>query len=586
MDYYSKDFQSSLSKSLETSYRAMQPFRRLNAALVDDYVGSGYGSDNRPRRETVLNLLHQAVEAYVIELASNRPRVLVTTEHAEMVPFAKKYEVACNNLIKEIGLEHTLRRWVLDAFFSVGIIKVHQADAGQVQIEADLWADPGTPFASNLSLDDFVFDSTARKFESVRFAGDMYRLPYVDFEESGMFDPDEVKKHTSANNSDNDEERLEYLSGGNEHDQDPFEPMIDLVDVWFPRSDEIATYVIKSRHNCTISGNPVGVMLWGGPEFGPYHLLGFTDVPENVLPVSPAAQLQFLHRQINNLMRKQSKRARNHKIHPIFNPAGAKDAEKAQKYGDGHWIAVESVQDIGRLDTGGVDSGDQMFTNELMEHFDRAGGNLSSILGLGPSAGTVGQEKMIQGASSKKLSGMKQQFNGGAVRVMRDLGYLLWKDEFKIIKGNLPIPEAEGYALDMTWKPDDRLGDFYEYNFDIDLFSTDYQTPAGRIEAINTIMTSIYAPFAEMIMQQGGIIDFQKLNEMYADMLGLPRLREVMRWTNPQPSDRPGAQDSLRMPASTTRTYQRQNIPTGGTQESQALQRREQWSNMQPSGMG
>ena len=77
--------------TIEQSYRALQPFRRLIAELVRETAGPEYGNENSsaPRREQLLNLMHQAMTAYTMSLAANRPQVLVSTPYENMTAFAK-----------------------------------------------------------------------------------------------------------------------------------------------------------------------------------------------------------------------------------------------------------------------------------------------------------------------------------------------------------------------------------------------------------------------------------------------------------------------------------------------------------------
>ena len=117
-----------LMKAIELSTRALRPFRRKREKLVRDYVGSHYGGGGT-NQETIMNLMHQTAETYAQSLAANRPRVMVTSRQQKHVWFAHHFQLAINSLIKEIHLEEVLRQSVLDAFFTIGIVKIYNADA-------------------------------------------------------------------------------------------------------------------------------------------------------------------------------------------------------------------------------------------------------------------------------------------------------------------------------------------------------------------------------------------------------------------------------------------------------------------------
>ena len=129
MDPGNKTERSRLLKAIEVSNRALRPFRRKRESLVRDYVGSHYGTGG-PNKGVVMNLMFQTAETYAQSLAANRPRVLVTSKFPKYSWFAHHFQMAIGNLMKEIHLEDVLRQSVMDAFFSIGIVKVYNADSG------------------------------------------------------------------------------------------------------------------------------------------------------------------------------------------------------------------------------------------------------------------------------------------------------------------------------------------------------------------------------------------------------------------------------------------------------------------------
>lgn len=572
-----------LFKPVESSFRSLEWARNLNQGLVEAYIGSGYGRTSKVRHETVINLMNQTVDAYQMCLVANRPRVLISTPHQQFTYFARHFQEAINNLIAEIGLEYTLRQWVLDAFFCVGVIKVHMADSGLVMLEENLWADPGTPFASNMSIDNWVYDMGSTKWQEVKFAGDMYRLPHGDLE-SGIFDQEASREVLPTSKYHCDADRLARISKGYEVDYDEFEPMVDLADVWIPRENKIFTFAVDSVHHFRLKGSPLAVMDWNGAEFGPYHLLGFNDVPENIMPVSPASHLASMDRLINNIARKQSKRARSKKRVNIFDPLEKDAADRIRREADEAWVASKDPKAFSSVETGGVDPSMQAFMLGIIEMYDRMAGNLTAMMGLGAQADTATQEQLIHGAVSKKEASMQYRVVDGSVKLIRDLGYMLWNDKFKVLKGQIAIDGAEGYSADATWTPEDREGDFFDYNFNIDLYSMPYQSPGQKVQALNQLITQIYAPMADMMAAQGGMMNLQKITEIYADMLNLPQLKQVIQFTAPMEGGMPGPQDrQTPKPAATTRTVVRKNIPTGGTAAGRSHVQQQAWMGMSPN---
>jgi len=516
-----------LMTAVTGSYEKLAPFRRLMHTLVEEYAGSSYGHGTGPRHEIYLNLMNQAVEAYTMSLAANTPRILISTEYKEMGHFAKTFEVAYNNLMKEIQVEETIRRWVLDAFFCVGVIKVHMADSGQVEIEQDLWMDPGKPFASNVALDNFVFDTSAKKWSEIQYAGDSYRIPFQALKEADLYDQGVVKQLSPTSKFQQEESRLELISRGQSCDSDEYEPMIDLMDIWIPRDGKIYTFAMDHVKRFENRYEPVAEMEWNGPEFGPYHILSFNDVPENIMPSSPAGHLNNLSKLANNIIRKQGKRARSARRIHTYPPASHQDAQAVQRAGDDAWVKVQDNGELKDVQIGGVDAENQGFLQGIIQMFDRMAGNLQLQAGLGATAPTARQEQLVARHASKKEAQMQHRVIKGTQSLIRDLGFLLWHDNVRSTPGEYALEGMQEIIVEADWSPEYREGDFFDYNMDIDIYSMGYQSPKDRVQNIVEVVNMI-AMHQESLQMSGGRIDLQRLVELYSELTNEPRLKEVI----------------------------------------------------------
>lgn len=551
---------------METSYRKLDPFRKLANGLIKQYAGPGYGESSQEDGHKFINLMNQTVDAYMMLLAANTPRVLVSTHNRAYAGFAGHFKVAVNNLLKEINFGQTHYDFVLDAFFCIGVIKVHMADSGQVLAENDVQMDPGMPYASNVSIDDLVYDTSARKLSEVGFIGDMYRIPFESLKDE-MYDKKVVSGLSPTSKYAVDGERIEQISVGTETDTDEFRPMIDLADIYVPSDGMVYTFPVLNRQLLQLGTTPVAKFEWMGTEKGPYKVLGFNSVPKNIMPVSPATHLADLDILINNLMSKQAQQAQRQKELMLFTAAGATDATRIAMAGDGESIRVDDAKDFNVMSFGGPNQSNQGLLFNSVEMFDRMAGNLPAMMGLGASADTVGQEKLIHASASRKEGQMQRRVVEAITDVIYELAYLLWQDEFKEIPGEIELEGMPQYKATSNWTPDDREGEFKDYAFEIDVHSMSYQSPADRVKAINTLIGQIYAPMMQMLQQQGGTIDFAKLTAIYAELLNLPRLNEVITFTSPideaQPTMGGGGPSK---PATTERRY----VRTDGAKGSQS----------------
>jgi hypothetical protein len=555
--------QERLKVAVQVSYRSLQPYRKRVVEMVEEYAGPMYTINRAAkRREKHVNLLKQAVSAYMTLLSSNRPRVLVSTHKLEDRAFANLFQTGINRLLEEIKLEKTVNQWVRDAFFWLGIVKVHMADSGEQVAEGDLLMDPGMPFASNVALDDFFYDTNANKWSECQFIGDVYRLPKEHVENSGMYSGDALED-LQASERIADSERLDELSTASVEPGTDLEPMVDVCDIYIPRDGKVYTYIVSHRgENLTLKGDPIAEMQWKGGELGPYKLLHFDEVSENVLPCSTAADLYPLDLLVNNLFRKNAQKATRAKENPTYTPTGVDSAAKIKNAGDGEWVAVTEPREVNVIKSGGVDSSLHGFMLNSMELFDRMAGNLQNMLGLGASTDTVGQEKIVQGANSRREGQLQTAVLAATTDLVTELAFLLWSDKFTTLPSRTEIQGLPGISYDSTWKPDFRMGEFKDYGFEIDVYSMQYQGPGARIQAINQLLQTVYIPLMPMIQQQGGSIDIAKLSDLHAEMLNLPRLKDVVLFNAPPMPPQPQP-DGPRKPPTSNRNYTRTNVSAG-----------------------
>ena len=560
MDPNDKIQRSRLMKAIEISSRALRPFRRKRERLVRDYVGSHYGSSG-PNKEVIMNLMFQTAETYAQSLAANRPRVLITSKFPQYSWFAHHFQMAISNLMKEIHLESTLRQAVMDAFFAIGIVKVYNADSGLIELEGeDEWVDPGKPFAENISLDDFVYDTQATSWPKAKFALNKYRMSYEKMRQDAAFD-EKVTKGMQPTSKFSDWDGDDMNSGvknmlGSDGDPDEYEPMVDLMDVWLPQENLVVTWPV---HNAE---TPLRVVEWQGPERGPFHILSFGDVPDHIMGISPAMNLKPLSDIINGLLRKQRRQAQRQKDIPFYQAGHHDDAKRIEQASDGEWTRVDNPDAVNVMKMGGVDQQNQAFGMAMTDVYDRMAGNLQAMAGLGPQADTLGQDRLIHGAVSKREANMQYRVVKFTGDLCLDLGWLLWIDQVKQMPMELEIGDQ---TIQREWNGELREGDFLDYNFEIEPFSMQYKSPSERLNGLTTFVTQIAMPMQQNLMESGGSIDMQELVEMYSELMDLPRLKSIIQFKQPK-GDRPDPAPDIPEKANhTVRETVRRNVPTGGT---------------------
>jgi hypothetical protein len=549
-----------LYTAIDSSRDAARPFRQNRVSMLREFVGSYYNAEGA-QYEVLVNLMNMTADAYTIGLAARRPRVRISTEKTELNWFAHLFSKHLNHLIEEIHFLQTLQMIVLDAFFTLGVSKVFMTDWKHIQIDDDVWADPGRPYIKRLSFDDFGLDMSAKDVRSCKFMWDEYRVPWESVENNPHYDKSVVKQLSPSSKWERGEEEANQITSGSIVDDDEYTPMTDLMDVWLPDINKVA---ICARN---FPLKPLQ-LVDAGPEGGPYHLLSFAEVPDNVIPTSPAQNLMGLHLLYNGLMRKQSRQAKRQKINPTYRPSATEDAGRMKRVNDGDWVKVNDPAGINVINQGGVDQASVAFSIGVLDLFDRQAGNLRAMAGLGPQAPTLGQEQLIYSASSRKEAKMQQRVHDYTALLMQSVGQLMWQDKFYSRVLEEEVGRGTGVYAKLQWKPGLREGDFLEYLFDIEPYSMTYEPPEAKVQKMERAITQ-FSSLYPILQQSGGTIDVQELVKFYLEAMHLPELENIITFSQP-PEQSMQTPEGPGMPASTTRNYVRQNVPTGGTPEARS----------------
>jgi len=561
-----------LFDAIETSRKALAPFRETRTELIKKHSGDIYGKqnfrvDDNQEKRTYLNLMNQTADTYTMSMAANNPQVMVETRVKELRGFALHYQIAINNQLNDMRFSETLRDIVMDAFFGVGIAKVFMAPDGEKEITDEVWMDPGKPFVEQISLDDFFFDSQAKKWSQIRFCGNRYRIPFEDLKDE-RFDQDVVKYAETSMNpelTEMGEERASSISNQDGSNQDDFEEMVDLIDVWFPREGMIRTF-LEGKEQLP----PLAEVEWDGPEGGPYYILSFVGVPDQIMPVAPSYNIVHLHELMNMMLRKFSKQVGRQKDITVVDNGSVDDGETIKSADDGDIVTVTDPKAVGQLKFGGVDQSSLGFSIQVMDLFKRASGNIEAMAGLGPSAGTVGQEEMIQSAVSDREAQMQTRVLEFVEKICKVIGYMLWADEFNSTPGEYKLPGTD-ITIPADWEPGYREGDFIDYNFSVTPHSMTYQSPSQRLASLNQVVTQVVLPMMDVIAQQGGTFDFQEYLRTVSRLTNNPGIDQMVQFQNPPMIPEPGMkgfeEGGSRKPANTTREYVRRSVSTGGTED-------------------
>lgn len=566
IDLNDKQARGRLLKAIKTSNESLVPFRRVRKELVKDYVGSWYSVEGASNK-TLVNLINQTARIYTVALAANNPQVLVSTPAVENLPFAKRFEVNLNKLISDMELDVTFRMIVLDAFFCIGcgVVMMRDTDTrfhGLLESEEDVWLDPGEPWLNRVSLDDLILDMSAKELTKMRFCGHRYRADFEKVKSEPGYDKKVKSKITpTSKNSTDDADFARDIANGSSVDDDELKPMIWLQDVWIAENKTVATMVVDQDLP------PLLEREWTGSQSGPYKFLSLGNVPDNVIPASPAINLKGMHDLQNRLHRRMEDDSDAHRTVNVYPPGADDDAERLRTAERNSWQRLNDPKSIQQVEMGGVDQRDQALSMFIQDEYDRFAGNLLAMGGLGAQAGTVGQEEIIQGQVSRTEADMRMAVVGFASECILDLGRLMWEDQTLELQSSLPVGNS-GIEVPSNWYPEYRMGNFEDYQFRVEPYSMVFKTPEQKLQELFQVLQQL-APLWPMFQASGATLDAEAIVEEIARLKNRPEFMRFITFANP--ADMLGGdQNTIRQSPVTSRETVRRNIPTGGTQDARS----------------
>jgi len=549
-----------LRTAIEHCRGLLQPYRDERRSSVKQYVGPHYLAAEG--QELPINLIKLYANIVVKHLVAQTPRVLIANANTKLKQTALAMQDWANLRLQKMHVEETLRRCTLDALFAIGICKVALCDPAEA--DTDYRKTAGEAFLADIDLDDWVHDMGARRLDEACFLGHRFRIPLEFARESKLYDKSVRDDLTSTARhllNEQGDARIQTLSVGSAYDPDEYEEHVELWEIFLRKERLIITLAVDGPEK------PLRVQKWVGPACGPYHFLGFNDVPGNAMPSPPVHDLIDLHMLVNRIYRKLGRQSDRQKKIGIVGPGGEKDGKDVTQTSDGEIIRQDNPQAVTEIELGGINAQNLTFGIHCRDAFSHQAGNLDLMGGLSPQSPTLGQDQMLQQNASVQIADMQGRTVTFTRSVLTGLGWYFWTNPFEDYSVRRTVPGIDDIEVYATLKAQDRAEPFEELDFDIDPYSMGNDTPSSRLNALNQLMMQVLLPAGQILAQQGITIDFEAYLKKVGQYANMPDLNEIVRFAglqleqgvDPGQQAGPGYQ-----PAQTTRRYERVNRP-GGT---------------------
>ncbi len=561
-----------LSRAVDFSRWRLQAFRENRLSALRQFVGAHYSWSGSPQR-VPLNLLQLAVNIYLRQLVARAPRAMVSAKDPQLKPVAADMQAWMDKATCGMHLDASLRLCVLNALFSLGIMKVGEAHVGDMEILGTT-QHVGQPFAEPVDLDDWVHDITAKRYDQVQFAGNRYRVSLDEAKSNPLFNPIARNKLTAQTRfayNERGDVRTSTLSQSTMQLYDEYQDHVELWDIWLPKEK----LVLVMPYQDSVEGGfanvtPLKVIEWTGPTDGPFLTLSYCDVPNNVMPAAPVQALQDLHELVNILWRKLGRQGERQKTITGVMGTATDDAERINRTDDGMAVRVDFPDRCKELSFGGMKPENLAAVIQAKDLFVYMAGNLDSLGGLSPQAQTLGQDELLNKNSAAQIAEMQDRTINFTAKVYKDIGEQWWTNPVLTYEASRQVA---GIDIPVSITPQMRQVPFSKLDFEIDPYSMQHDTPQTRLAGTLQMLQQVVLPAMPSIAQQGGQIVWQEVFATLAKYGNFPDLNDWLKWG--PPPEMQGAQQMAQqaaqapgMPSNTTRTNVRINRP-GATSQGQ-----------------
>lgn len=559
---------SDLCRSMRRSRRVLKFFREERRKAVIHYVGRHWGEGGSSRIVPV-NVLARYVQVVSRNLISKNPRVMLSTMRQEMKPAVDAMQSWINQKFVDDYFHETLARFVVDAMFSIGIMKVALASPLDASLEG-YNSQVGEPYAEVIDLDDWVCDVGATCYKDMRFCGHRFTVTYEDAIAMGYFDEEEKKKlapdmYTSYNEE--GDEKITTLGRGFQADgTEDYKEMVTLWEIYLPGEKKIVTLAGDANGLPADGTKPLRVQDWFGPKCGPYHFLGFGIVPGNLMPKAPVMDLIDMANLINRLWRKTGDQAERQKTNLIVGGNAIDDGERITKASDGEPIVADDPGGAKEVSHGGPSPAIVAYLSTIMEVNNRMAGNVDLLAGGGPQSKTATQDTMLNQNAAAAVADMQETTVASVARIVSAMLEFWWYHPTQVMTSTKSLPGLPDMDLKRDLHPAfsgqkfERRGKFSDLQVRIDPYSMAYRSPQQRLQFIMQIVEK-YIPIFPQLQASGVFFDWQEFFKIIAEYGDEPSFIRLFTIQEPMPANGNGNSGDTPSPSDTgPREYIRRSV--------------------------
>lgn len=516
-------------KLAKVGFKKMESFRKSRLRFLQQYSTRFYGRSEsdwttEDKKASPVNLIHQAATTLIPNLVFADPKFKCRTNFMGFRQYADTLGTATNEVTKRMNFRMTLRKVITDAIFLAGFTKTGLAVSGQTLDIDGTRLDIGAPFAERVDPDDMLLDPLARDWEEQIFCGNKFRLPLQAAQESGVYDPDLIKKYQRPYADDARNSAMSLSTPYNMlYEADEAVDYVELVEMYIPSDKVIVTIPYDPTGGCD---DYLRVVDYEGPDTGPYNMLGFAFLGDNILPVAPCMVWYDLHVLANRIARKIARQSERMKQVLAYEANAIEDAQEIIDGDDGEAIRVDNIDGIKEIRFGGTNEDAYKYMDWCKQHFSEMANSMEMLSGSnGDDANTATEAQILNANSSVRLADMQQLVYHHVSSVGRSIAFFLHTDPLI----DLPlITRVGGQEQQVMYTPEMRKGLWMDYFLDVQPMSMARQDPNTKVKRMLEFASNVIPAAANAFQMLGPAFNIQGFLALIAREVGIEEADEII----------------------------------------------------------
>jgi hypothetical protein len=516
-----------LGQAIRHSYTKLRHFRQARLQFLVQYGGRFYSERNlsvTDNKAYPLNLIWSGVTTLVPNLVFADPRCAISSPWMMYQPYADQLALEVNQLARTTAYRKTLRMVITDSIFLFGLTKRGLGVSDQTLDLEGVKHIIGQPYIDRVDPDDYVVDPLARDREEVLFEGNRFRIPRQEALDGGIYDPDDVNSLTSRYDQPRAEEanQISGTYGFSAAQANELVDYVDLVEIWLPRDKRIVT----------VPYDPTGSVRkflrdvdYFGPPEGPYNMLGYAWMPDNILPVAPCMVWYDLHQMANRIARKTARQAERQKAVLAYEGTAWEDAKSIVDADDGEAIQVNRLEAIKEIKYGGANPEAFQYLGWAESEFSKLSYNSDLLSGERAPSKTATQDQMLQGNANVRIADMGEMVYEHAAEDLRVMMAFIHTDP---LRETPLVQQVQGQDRQIMMSPERRVGTWADYSLKVIPFSMARKDPQQQAMRILDFFSRAVPALAQASQMLGPALNLEQSLILIGRYEGIEELEQIL----------------------------------------------------------